>query len=99
MTGPVDPLADGLLLRIGNREGAQQKARRYLLEGRIMIRSVGPQGVRAHVRGQGSVYNVAYEAGGGWRCSCPARTPRCCHVIAVQLVVVVPQHPEASPGD
>lgn len=28
----VDPLADGLLLRIGNREGAQQKARRYLLE-------------------------------------------------------------------
>ena len=73
------------------RENARTKALRYLIEGRIMIRSVGPQGVRAHVRGQGHVYNVAYEAGGGWTCSCPAKTPYCCHVIATGLVVAVPQ--------
>lgn len=91
MTAGVDPLADGLLVRIGNREGAQQKARRYLLEGRVMVRMVGPQGVRANVRGQGHVYAVTYEAGGGWTCSCPAHTAKCCHVIAVQLVVAVPQ--------
>ena len=90
MMAGVDPLADGLLLRIGNREGSQQKARRYLLEGRVMIRSVGPQGVRAHARGQGHVYDVGYEPGGGWTCSCPARTPKCCHVVATQLVVAVP---------
>ena len=46
-------LSDGLLVRIGNREGAQQKARRYLLEGRVMVRSAGAAGVRAQVRGQG----------------------------------------------
>lgn len=85
----VDSFADGLLLRIGNREGAQQKARRYLLEGRIMIRSVGPQGVRAHARGGGHIYAVQYESGGGWTCSCPARSSQCCHVIAVQIVVAV----------
>ena len=78
-------------LTYGSRENAQAKARRYLIEGRVMIRSVGPQGVRAHVRGQGHVYAVAYESGGGWSCTCPARTPRCCHVVAVQLVVAVPQ--------
>ena len=86
----MQELSDGLLLRIGSREGPQQKARRYLLEGRVMIRSVGPQGVRAHVRGQGHLYNVAYEAGGGWSCTCLARTSRCCHVVAVQIVVAVP---------
>ena len=84
-------LNDGLLVRIGSREGAQQKARRYLLEGRVMIRSVGRQGVRAHVRGQGHCYKVAYEGGGGWSCTCPARTSRVLHVIAVQIVVAVPQ--------
>ena len=94
----MQELSDGLLLRIGSREGSQQKARRYLLEGRVMVRSVGPQGVRAHVRGQGFVYNVGYEAGGGWSCTCPARTPKCCHAIAVQIVVVVPQGQAVSDG-
>ncbi|MGI8520278.1 MAG: SWIM zinc finger family protein [Actinomycetota bacterium] len=79
----MQELSDGLLLRIGTREGSQQKARRYLLEGRVMIRTVGPKGVRADVRGQGHTYNVSYEGGGDWSCTCPARTPRCCHVVAV----------------
>lgn len=89
----MQELNDGLLLRIGTREGSQQKARRYLLEGRIMVRSVGPAGVRANARGQGHVYAVAYEAGGGWTCTCAARTAKCCHIRAIQLVVAVPQGP------
>lgn len=88
----MQELSDGLLLRIHSRENAQTKARRYLLEGRVMIRAVGPHGVRADVRGQGHTYAVAYEAGGrGWTCSCPAKTPHCCHIVATQLVVAVPQ--------
>ena len=92
MTRGVAPAALGLEVLVGRtgRENVATKAIRYLVEGRIMIRSVGPQGVRAHARGQGHVYNVAYEGGAGWSCSCPARTPKCCHIVATQLVVAVP---------
>jgi uncharacterized Zn finger protein len=76
-----------VLVRVGNREGAQQKGRRYLLEGRVRIRYVGPQGVRAYVRGQGEIYRVEY-GWGRWSCTCPAKG-RCCHLVAVQLVVAV----------
>lgn len=33
----IDPLADGLLLRIGRRENAEQKGRRYIIEGRLRV--------------------------------------------------------------
>jgi hypothetical protein len=48
------------------RENVATKAIRYLTEGRVMIRSVGPQGARAHVRGGGAVYEVIYAPGLGW---------------------------------
>ncbi len=93
MTAEVERIADGLFLRISNREGAQQKARRYLLEGRVAIEHVGPDGVRARVRGQGHVYTVTYRRGMGWACDCLARMPHCCHVVAGQLVVSVTDRP------
>ena len=74
------------------RENAQAKARRYLTEGRLMIKLLDPVAdrVRAHCRGGGHVYNLGYEPGEGWFCECAALS-ECCHLIALQLVTVRPQ--------
>jgi uncharacterized Zn finger protein len=85
-----------LLIRVGNREGAQQKGRRYLVEGRVTVRYAGPAGIRAFVKGQGEVYSVTFEHGRGWSCSCPART-RCAHLVGVQLVTA-PHDDRVPPG-
>jgi hypothetical protein len=63
----VDPLAVGVELRLARlgREDALTKAMRYLLSGRVIVRFVGPQGVRAHVRGSGELWRVQYERGRG----------------------------------
>lgn len=66
------------------RENADAKARRYLVEGRVVIRQVGAGYVNADVRGDGAVWSVTYRRG-GWYCPCPARG-RCCHLLAVGLV-------------
>jgi uncharacterized Zn finger protein len=73
------------------RENAAAKARRYLVEGRVMLLRVDVMGsfVVGSVRGDhGIVYRVAHEDG-GWRCTCPAIGP-CAHLLALQLVVVLP---------
>lgn len=71
------------------RENAQAKGRRYLLDGRLFVRYVGPHGIRATCRGQGEVYQLGWERRPGWFCSCPART-RCAHLVALQLVTSEP---------
>jgi uncharacterized Zn finger protein len=70
------------------RENAEGKGRRYLCEGRLLVRSVGPQGIRAIARGNGDIYRVGYQRG-GWDCTCPA-VGRCSHLVALQLVTVRP---------
>jgi len=85
-------------LAYGSRENAQAKARRYLLEGRVDDPIGWPAGCPGSCQRPGPCYSVGYEPGGGWTCTCPARTPRCCHVVAVQLVVAVPQRWEATRG-
>lgn len=85
----IDPLADGLLLRVGRRENAQARAVRFLATDRVMIRCVDERGVLAHVRGDsGHVRTVIFKFG-AWSCDCPARSENCAHVIAVKNVVVV----------
>ena len=65
------------------------KARRLLGEGRLTVRSAGPEGVRASCRGDsGQLYRVGYQPG-AWHCDCPA-LGRCSHLQALMLVVVVP---------
>jgi hypothetical protein len=66
------------------------KARRYVVEGRLSVERVDPDGpvVEASVRGSGAVYAAGHDEG-GWYCSCPARTT-CSHLLAVQLVVTRP---------
>lgn len=67
------------------REYAETKAKRYLCEGRVILFHVSEGSVRAHVRGDGSVWNAAYD-GGAWSCDCPARTDQCSHLKALRLI-------------
>lgn len=71
------------------RENAEAKGRRYLTEGRVVLRTVNRHTVEAWVRGDGAVWRVSWTRRDGWSCPCPARGARCAHRIAVGLVVAV----------
>lgn len=66
------------------RETAEAKGRRYLTEGRLIITHLVENRVTASIRGDGTVHLAAYSDG-EWRCTCPARTPNCSHLIALRL--------------
>ncbi len=70
------------------REPVHVKARRYLVEGRLIVSHVGESEIRATCRGGGDEYQLAFAAGRGWSCSCPARS-LCAHLVALQLVTAV----------
>lgn len=66
------------------RETVQDKAARYLTEGRVLIVRVRLDHVIAIVQGSDS-YDVRHDPS-GWSCSCPVRRPECSHIAAVRLV-------------
>lgn len=67
------------------RETVDEKALRYIAEGRVVILGKRRCAVFAEVAGSAPApYGVRY-AHGRWRCSCPAPF-RCAHVAALQLV-------------
>ena len=70
------------------RENAAGKARRYLVEGRVILHRVDRHRVEATCRGDGTVHRSTYRHG-SWSCTCPARTATCAHLLAVRLVVAV----------
>lgn len=75
------------------RENAADKARRYVVEGRLVLSRVEPGRVEGTCRGDGEVYRLGY-AHGRWACSCPARG-RCAHLLAVGLVTAPTARTEA----
>lgn len=66
------------------RESAQDKGKRLLVEGRVVVEAAGPGYFAATVRGTGDVHLVEY-ARGRWTCSCPARLT-CSHRSAAALI-------------
>ncbi len=50
------------------RENAQDKGRRYLLDGRLVVELAQPGYFRATVRGGGQIYCVTFGRG-GWHCT------------------------------
>ena len=72
-----------------SRESFQEKARRYLVEGRVRILLCNEKSgvASAEVRGSGAVYAVDHDDK-GWRCDCPART-ECAHIAALKCVMVL----------
>ena len=67
------------------RESVHVKGKRYLLEGRLVVRLVNDERVEATCRGGGASYELSHD-GSRWRCSCPA-LGHCAHLVALQLVV------------
>lgn len=71
-----------------SRESADEKGRRYLVEGRVALRFVDADRVAATVRGDGTEHRVRFTRARGWTCSCPA-VGRCSHLVAVRCVTAV----------
>ena len=80
-------IAGDLRLHFLSRESAKTKAKRYLIEGRVMILEVSRHRVVAKVRGSGHVWDCGFM-NQVWFCSCPNRST-CSHLIAVQSVTAV----------
>lgn len=74
------------------RETVADKARRYLAEGRLTVTAVDGDHVTAVCRGQGAIYQLGHESGRGWHCSCPVRSDRCAHLLALRSVTVRSAH-------
>lgn len=86
-TRGIDPLAIGVdvrLARVG-RENVETKGRRYLIEGRLRIVSLGPGRIQAFCTGTEETHRLGWEPSYGWGCSCAAKG-RCSHLVALQLV-------------
>jgi hypothetical protein len=60
-------------------------ARRYLSEGRLRVLFVDRAHVLARCEGQRGIYQVGYEPGRGWWCSCEWGA-ECHHQLALKLV-------------
>ncbi len=73
------------------REPVEEKARRYLAEGRLTVGHVDAAGVVLAVcRGESGEYALAHTLDDGWTCDCPARRD-CAHLAALRLVTRPPE--------
>jgi hypothetical protein len=69
------------------RESAQAKGRRYVVEGRLVVRSLDDASAVADCRGDGAIYSLGYDERGWWY-SCAAKG-RCAHLLALGLVTAL----------
>jgi uncharacterized Zn finger protein len=67
-------------------ETLEDKAKRYLGEGRVRVRVVTPKVIEANVQGSRAAAYKTRREGRRWSCDCPAWQRRCCHVAALELV-------------
>ncbi len=75
-----------------SRETATAKGRRYVAEGRLIVRELDENSAVADCRGDGAVYSLGYDQR-GWFCSCAAKG-RCSHLYALGLVTAMePKEP------
>jgi hypothetical protein len=67
-------------------ESVDQKAGRYLAEGRVAVLHVDPRGLGAfRVKGSDDdPYDVIYND--GWSCNCQARVLECAHILACKKI-------------
>lgn len=71
-------------------ETIEQKAWRYLLDGRLTIGYIANRKILASCRGSGDRSYVLGFDQGRWLCSCPA-LGACCHLRALWLVTNSPK--------
>jgi uncharacterized Zn finger protein len=83
---------------------SDDKAARYLAEGRVKAQFVSEAAALFHVTGSepGDPYFVKFSNSVGWRCDCPARVAECAHIKACALItsleVTEPARPSLSAG-
>lgn len=66
-------------------ESVDQKAGRYLAEGRVAVLQVSPMNGRFKVKGSDDEpYDVGF--GGEWTCNCQARVLECAHILACKKI-------------
>ena len=71
------------------RENVNDKAERYLREGRLRVVRVDGNLIVAKCRGGGVIYDLGHDPKAmQYRCTCPARGP-CAHLVALQRVTAV----------
>jgi uncharacterized Zn finger protein len=71
------------------RENVNDKAERYLREGRLRVVRVDGNLIVAKCRGGGIIYDLGFDPKlQQYRCTCPARGP-CAHLVALQRVTAV----------
>jgi len=75
------------------RESVQDKSRRLLVEGRLVVLRAGDEYdglIHAECRGDsGAIYDLGFDPKlRQWRCTCPEQKGRCSHIAALQLVTV-----------
>ena len=78
------------------REAAHDKGRRYLHEGRLLIKAVSERHIAAVCRGDSGELHTLAADHRGFSCSCPAARD-CSHLVALRLVVLKPL-PYGGPG-
>ncbi|HEX9376548.1 MAG TPA: hypothetical protein VGB19_09960 [Actinomycetota bacterium] len=66
----------------------EDRARKYLTEGRMTLHLVEPGRIRATCTGFSGDHRLGLEPGQGWWCTCP-EVGLCAHLLAVQLVTEV----------
>jgi uncharacterized Zn finger protein len=69
---------------VSRRENVEDKGRRYLVEGRVVVEQAAAGIFAAVVRGAGEYHSVTFGRG-GWSCTCEARG-LCSHLVAAQLI-------------
>jgi predicted nucleic acid-binding Zn finger protein len=73
-------------------ETIDQKADRYLVEGRVSVSLVNESKGAFYVSGSDDTPYVV-NFGGEWTCNCPARVTQCAHIVACQKIThFVPKH-------
>lgn len=70
------------------RETARAKATRILTDGRLVVTCVRFGRITSTCRGEGHIWHQTWPAG-QWRCTCPATSQDCSHLLALQRVVAV----------
>lgn len=72
------------------RESVQEKAFRYLREGRLTIDRADPEGVVvARCRGTEGEYALGYDLmRKQWRCTCMERKGQCSHLTALRTLFI-----------
>lgn len=80
------------------RESVHDKGLRYLHERRVRITRVEHHRVHARIRGERDVYDASVKRNGRAWCSCPARVPRCAHLVALELIAGALTTVEAQPA-